>query len=186
MKKNKTQILFIAITVIIALSMMAYAFGNRGLAAGGGISHDPNAELANLTVSQIEEITESVNQDIRDTVPVDSETYIEIQESNADSPKNAANGLSDSLSSFKENWSATALSQIQEESPIGSTYPLTYMSRDKKEMLVLYKDPDGTIVKKIATYKAPKDSRNIDLYEMYDISEERFAGEPLPEIMQKW
>lgn len=49
----------------------------------------------------------------------------------------------------KENlWRLKATYYILEEAPIGSTFPEVYMSKDGNELIVMYKEENGTIIQK--------------------------------------
>lgn len=186
MKKSITRILFLAFVVVTSLSFAVFAYSNQ---ASTSDKEQSDTQSVSVTQEDIEDAIESVNQEIRDTVPVDSSQFSETSLSELSGNgrvylrSNSTDLSSTSVESFKGNWMATAYMQIQEEAPVGSTYPLVYMSDDQKTMMMLYKNPDGSIVKKVATYQEPK-GQVIDLYQMYRISETEFSGKQLPEIMK--
>lgn len=184
MKNRLSRVAPLAFVLVMALSFVVFADNNPSFAAG---SKQADAQSISVTQTDVEEAIESVNQEIRDTVSMNtsqfSETTLSELGRTVSFRSNAIDPSYISAESLKENWAATAYMQIQEEAPVGSTYPLVYKSDDQKTMIMLYKNPDGSIVKKTATYQEPKDG-SVDLYQMYRISESKFSGKPLPKIMR--
>lgn len=185
MKKSVTLILSLAFVFVMSFSFAVFAYNNSTSVSEK--KESPDIQSATVTLEDIKKAMESVDQEIRDTVSVDSDQFHETSLPKLNGQKqlrlNSINSSNVTANSFKNNWAATAYAQIQEEAPIGSTYPLVFMNRDGKSMIMLYKNPDGSIVEKIATYQEAK-GEMFDLYQMYRISETTFSGSQLPQVMK--
>jgi len=187
MKKNGVHIVFTVFIIVVSLSAVALAssegfFINR---ISDDYTQDENV------VADAKAAYEKVNEEILDTVKIDNEKFHKASLDKLPGKENISKvdnvneaDKSAFLAKLKDKWVITAVGQIIYDAPVGSTYPLIYISSDQKQLVVLYKEADGTIVQKAATYKAPKDEKSLNFYEMFDVSEHRYNGEPLPEILQ--
>ena len=130
-----------------------------GIISSAAVYASSNGNENGISIAEkTEKRLEAANKDIKSTLKLELDEYKQI-----DFPEGLDNLDKNIAQEFLE----------LEQSPIGSTMPLFFLKKDSLEIMVLYKEKDGTNVMKYA--------KKVDANKWVE-EEKRIKGEPILEI----